>query len=286
MITTRIFTAYESFSACSLLTGLFLSSLSIFKTKRTYNAPRDDPRVIRQRFMGVGLSCILSTIVLYVLFAYKGRKQTLSQLAWLMGLRIDHLLISTICPLILTASLFLGPLVVNGVEGRLPFQRNWTWRGHVQDFAKDLRTWRTYFVGPVVEEWVFRACMIPVMYAGGWSKSGIILITPLLFGAGKFIGCTEGHERPLLEPYKELLSYTTLFGWYTSFLFMRTGHLAGPTVSHVFCNIMGLPDFGAALRPSRYRNVYAASYLLGITGFTYLLFAFTTPSWYGGAYWT
>lgn len=37
--------------------------------------------------------------------------------------------------------------------------------------------------------------------------------------------------------------YTTLFGWYASYLFLKTGHLAPPVLSHSFCNIMGFPDF-------------------------------------------
>jgi hypothetical protein len=37
------------------------------------------------------------------------------------------------------------------------------------------------------------------------------------------------------------LVYTTLFGWYASYLFLRTGSILPPILSHIFCNIMGLP---------------------------------------------
>ena len=39
------------------------------------------------------------------------------------------------------------------------------------------------------------------------------------------------------------MHYTTLFGMYSAFLFLRTGHLAAPVVVHGFCNFMGFPDF-------------------------------------------
>lgn len=37
--------------------------------------------------------------------------------------------------------------------------------------------------------------------------------------------------------------YTTIFGWYASYLFLRTGSLIPPILCHSFCNIMGFPDF-------------------------------------------
>ncbi|TPX41872.1 hypothetical protein SeMB42_g05378 [Synchytrium endobioticum] len=272
--------------------ALFLSSLSVFKTKATYYVSRDDPRVIRQRMVGVASACVLSSLILYMLFAYKGRKQSWPQIAYIMGLRTDRLPISTLYPLFLTATLFLGPLVRNGVDGLLPFQSNGSWRRRAA--LHDLRTWRNYIVGPVVEEWVFRACMIPVMYAGGWSKASIVFITPLLFGAShlhhamefyRMQGRTREAATRALQGALLQFSYTTLFGWYSSFLFLRTGHLAGPTVSHVFCNIMGLPDFRDNIRPSKYRNVYRMAYTMGILGFAYGLVPLTNPSYYGGKYW-
>ncbi|KAH9209838.1 hypothetical protein DL95DRAFT_309108, partial [Leptodontidium sp. 2 PMI_412] len=37
------------------------------------------------------------------------------------------------------------------------------------------------------------------------------------------------------------LSYTTLFGGYVTFLYMRTGSPLGVILVHAFCNWMGLP---------------------------------------------
>ena len=37
------------------------------------------------------------------------------------------------------------------------------------------------------------------------------------------------------------LAYTTLFGWYANFVFVRTGSLMAVVLCHAWCNWMGLP---------------------------------------------
>ena len=50
-------------------------------------------------------------------------------------------------------------------------------------------------------------------------------------------------------------TYTTIFGMYSAFLFIRTGHIAAPVVAHGFCNFMGFPDFNELLNhPPRTRD--------------------------------
>lgn len=36
--------------------------------------------------------------------------------------------------------------------------------------------------------------------------------------------------------------YTSIFGWYASYVFLRTGSIWPPIVCHSFCNMMGVPD--------------------------------------------
>jgi prenyl protein peptidase len=38
-------------------------------------------------------------------------------------------------------------------------------------------------------------------------------------------------------------TYTTLFGWYASYLFVRTGSVWPSILNHSFCNMMGIPSF-------------------------------------------
>ena len=42
-------------------------------------------------------------------------------------------------------------------------------------------------------------------------------------------------------------AYTTLFGWYACFVFVRTGSLPAVVLAHVFCNWMGLPRVWGAV---------------------------------------
>jgi prenyl protein peptidase len=43
-------------------------------------------------------------------------------------------------------------------------------------------------------------------------------------------------------------AYTTLFGAYTSYLFLRTSSKVPPLTAHVFCNTMGFPQLQTEMR--------------------------------------
>ena len=56
-------------------------------------------------------------------------------------------------------------------------------------------------------------------------------------------------EVPDLSPLTVFqFTYTTLFGFHSAFLFLRTGSLLPPIFAHMFCNIMGFPQLQAELR--------------------------------------
>lgn len=75
-------------------------------------------------------------------------------------------------------------------------------------------------------------------------------------------------------------SYTAVFGAYTAFLFIRTGHLIGPVLCHSFCNYMGFPAVCAALEHPQ-RRPLLAGYALGVGLFLLLLQPLTDPRLYG-----
>jgi prenyl protein peptidase len=79
-------------------------------------------------------------------------------------------------------------------------------------------------------------------------------------------------------------AYTTLFGWYASYLFLRTGpspllspshtltndctgSIIPPILAHIFCNYMGLPPIAWALSvfPSRRLCTVISSFSLSRT---------------------
>ncbi|XP_042484371.1 CAAX prenyl protease 2-like [Macadamia integrifolia] len=71
------------------------------------------------------------------------------------------------------------------------------------------------------------------------------------------------------------LGYTVIFGFYASFLFMRTGHLLAPIVAHIFCNMMGLPVLSA-----RNKGLTSVAFVAGVAGFLWFLFPATHPDLY------
>ena len=75
-----------------------------------------------------------------------------------------------------------------------------------------------------------------------------ILLTPLYFGIAHihhFYEFTLTNQRTPLGPALAItlfqFSYTVIFGWYASFVFLRTGSLLAVVLCHSFCNWMGLP---------------------------------------------
>jgi prenyl protein peptidase len=59
------------------------------------------------------------------------------------------------------------------------------------------------------------------------------------------------------------LLYTTLFGTYCAYLFLRTGSIFPPISAHAFCNVMGLPELRLEMRmfPSK---KYCKSYYCAV----------------------
>uniref|UniRef100_A0A7I4DJJ6 intramembrane prenyl-peptidase Rce1 n=1 Tax=Physcomitrium patens TaxID=3218 RepID=A0A7I4DJJ6_PHYPA len=213
-----------------------------------------------------------------------------------LGIRRDH--VATLYPLLLTALLYLGPLVMTALntDERLEdeakvemgfiqglFTRT---RDNVISLTTDIFAWRNYIVGPLTEEWVFRACMVPVLLCAGYSQLKVMLLCPLYFGLAHLNHYWEtvypenrNHKiAALITGFR--FAYTTIFGWYAAFLYLRTGHLVAPLVAHIFCNVMGLPAVGDALE-SPYNKVIGLTFLVGLGSFICLLNPATSPALYG-----
>lgn len=82
-------------------------------------------------------------------------------------------------------------------------------------------------------------------------------------------------------------TYTTIFGFYSAYLFVRTGHFVAPFVAHAFCNHMGFPDINDVILHKNYmRYVLIALYVTGLVLWILVLPVATTPSFYANnLYW-
>lgn len=61
------------------------------------------------------------------------------------------------------------------------------------------------------------------------------------------------------------LAYTSLFGFHCAYLLLRTGSLIPPTISHIFCNVMGLPQYGLHVRMFPKRRIGKQSIYLSLS---------------------
>jgi prenyl protein peptidase len=83
-----------------------------------------------------------------------------------------------------------------------------------------------------------------------------IFLSPVIFGLAHF---HHFYEFRVMHPHVPVVTgllrsllqfgYTSLFGAYATFLFLRTGSLLAVFVVHAFCNIMGLPRFWGRVEP-------------------------------------
>uniref|UniRef100_A0A8D3CBH6 CAAX prenyl protease 2 n=1 Tax=Scophthalmus maximus TaxID=52904 RepID=A0A8D3CBH6_SCOMX len=206
----------------------------------------------------------------------------------LMGVRAEGFAPAVTLPLLLTMVAYLGPLVQSAMDAPGGFTAELqsaldvqSWRSCVGDAV-----WlRNQVVAPLTEELVFRGAMLPMLVPCA-GPTGAIFTAPLFFGVGHLHHIIEQRRlhkdsmRVILLVAGMQFLYTTVFGAFTSFLFMRTGHVAGPVLCHSFCNSQGLPDFSSALQHPQ-RSALLFSYLMGALMFLVLLFPLTDPFLYG-----
>ncbi|XP_027887402.1 CAAX prenyl protease 2-like [Xiphophorus couchianus] len=183
---------------------------------------------------------------------------------------------------------YLGPLVQSALDNPDGFSGELhsaldvqSWRMCVQDAA-----WlRNQVVAPVMEELVFRGAMLP-MLVPCTGATAVIFIAPLFFGVAHLHHIIEqlqlgkDNVRAIFLGAGIQFLYTTVFGVFAAFIFLRTGHIVGPVLCHSFCNSQGLPDIGSALS-SPQRSAVLICYLTGVLLFLVMLFPFTDPFLYG-----
>ena len=273
---------------------------------------RDAPSVIRARIRAVTSACIIcSVIVLYIILAlgHTSTLEALHLLGWWPIQPLDILKTQLLCMI-----LFIGPLFEQGVvKGHF-----WSWiKGeHIRETLGSWIGWRNLVAGPVSEELMFRSLVIPLHLLAKMDPTRIVFITPLYFGIAHihhFYEFVLTHpESPVFAALLRSLfqfTYTSLFGFFAAFVFLRTGSLYAAIIAHSFCNWAGLPRFwgrlkveagepigppnkddeiqrqGSSNRKSRKQNlgltwtaIYYALLIAGAVGFYWFLFPLSESS--------
>ncbi|KAK2861133.1 hypothetical protein FQN49_004511 [Arthroderma sp. PD_2] len=231
---------------CSILCTV-LYVVPLYTSKATRPAPtlsRDAPSLIKARIRAVMVSCFCCSLAAFYVIVYSGKHTPAEALKLLGWWPVGFLEIGK--SLLLTALLFMGPLFEMGIaEGRW---RSWV-RG--KNLIHTLQTWvgwRNFVAGPITEEITFRSIIIAIHLMANMTPNQIVFLTPLYFGIAHI---NHFYETKLAQPNIALtpvlirslfqFTYTTIFGWYATFLYLRTGSLLTVILVHAFCNYCGLP---------------------------------------------
>lgn len=107
------------------------------------------------------------------------------------------------------------------------------------------------------EEIIFRSVIISLHLLAKISSARIVFLSPLYFGIAHVHHFYEFRlTHPDTSVSTALLSsvfqfgYTTVFGWWAAFLYLRTGSLLAVILAHSFCNWCGLPRLWGRVEPA------------------------------------
>lgn len=288
---------------CSGLSVLFVGALYLLVPPKVRNLDREDAQQIKWRIFAVTAGCIIATFTYPLLFCdakdsseYTNVSSALTLMGWSFEPRDGAGVLLHAC------SLYLGPILASlfyvrsaqesiVVGGRdisyieaLYFIQIKPVISPFFDPVDESQRWgqiRNLLVAPLAEEIVFRGCMICSLLSAGLKPPAASFVAPMFFGTAHFhhayLKLKQGNRfsQVVLATVFQF-AYTTLFGAYAAYAFIRTGSIVVIFLSHSFCNCMGLPDLGFLhSRGSRlspvypYRYIVMAAYLMGISAFIY-----------------
>lgn len=244
-------------------------------TRPSPTLSRDNPVVIRARIRFVTLSVIICSFsTIYVI--HNCASASLGEVFHLLGWYPVSIL-ELVKVLFLTSLLFAGPLFESGIAES--GWRDWIQGHSLQDSLSSWIGFRNFVAvsplprhppstlapplpadpnsqGPITEEIIFRSLITPLHLLSRLPPTTTIFVTPLYFGIAHIhhyyeYKLTNPREKTLPALLRSLFqfTYTTLFGWYATFVFIRTGSLAAVVIAHSFCNWCGLPRLWGRVEP-------------------------------------
>lgn len=260
-LTPALLTERNAYLICAGFSAGLVGSFYIDPRARPGGLKRltkNDPVVIKARMTAFTFVTLASIATVYYILRgdVKFRKQDLSgqlgllakALGFVVPLNPIGAITTLFLPLLLTASIYAGYVAELYADGTLR---------HFDVVAlqylmplTSLTGFRDVVFSPVVEEVLFRSCMIPLLRLANVPTGEIIFYSPLMFGIAHTHHLyehyvTRGRTRQALGEgvlkYVFKSIYTSLFGWYAAFLFVRTGSVIPCILSHGLCNMLGLP---------------------------------------------
>ncbi|XP_014663824.1 PREDICTED: CAAX prenyl protease 2-like, partial [Priapulus caudatus] len=247
---------------------------------------RDHPETIKRRFISVFVVCCIAPIYLkkLVLPSYPEIFEEHTLWQWL-GVKVNGLAIAILLPCLLTMILFMGPLMLQYLDGLVPL-----YLGHIRVVCCRLTPLQTRLYAAYVAACIATcddgAAPISRGSSSRVSVSPLSAITQLKKLCNRTLAQTFINVHVMFFSVFQF-SYTTIFGTYSAFLFLRTGHLAAPFVAHSFCNHMGFPAFNEVLSHRHPKRTFIAlSYIVGLLLWIYLMWSATDPMWFANDVYT
>ncbi|OAA54396.1 CaaX prenyl proteinase Rce1 [Cordyceps fumosorosea ARSEF 2679] len=217
-------------------------------TRPSPSRSRDDLAAIRARVRAVTLSTVACSVVTLITIYRLDQQHAALYLMGYWPVRLSESAKATL----LTAILFAGPLYES-----LLIDGGWRHLGSgLQHLWRSWPEWRNIVAGPVTEECLFRSAVVPLLVLAKASPVHTIFLSPLVFGVAHM---HHFYEFRLTNPEVPIwvallrtviqLAYTSVFGAYVTFLFLRTGSLLAVVLVHAFCNSLGLPRVWGYMEP-------------------------------------
>ena len=269
----------------ALLLGVLFVASFLVCCRSFAHLPRDAPASVAARLTAVFLVCLLAPAPLLLLLPPQ------PPLLRRMGVALECNGVSSFAgPLVLVGALFAGPLVeaalLGGACRRAPAAAAAAAAAAPSPPAVHLLL-RAYVAAPLFEEWVFRACALPLWLGAGVGAPAAALLSAAVFGGAHAHHYWE--KRRLGAPHAAALAgaavmvaYTSAFGAIEALAFLRWGSFGGVAAAHALANWMGLPPFAFAAggrAPLWRRAAAGCAYAAGVAAFAYLC----TPA--GGRWW-
>mmetsp|Transcript_23499 Transcript_23499/g.32959 ORF Transcript_23499/g.32959 Transcript_23499/m.32959 type:complete len:334 (+) Transcript_23499:261-1262(+) len=255
----------------------FVMSLYVLVPKHIRDLSRDDPRQIKRRMIAVLTVCLVSTLVYPWLFCgdydeiitASADDDGVSALQ-LMGWSFHNMM----GPLLHSMLLYLGPIYTTSCRIYILRQRSRSssffhivYTSIFQPILPSTvdEQWsglRNLVVAPLTEEISFRGCIVPALVTAGMKSTRTTFVSPLFFGTAHFhhaiLKLKEGSSSRKFVFFVTSVqfTYTSLFGSYAAHAFIRTNSIISVSLSHAFCNAMGLPDINLLIQPNPSSPMY------------------------------
>jgi len=266
---------FEALIICFILASFFVVSLYFFDRKKQLILSRDHPEVIKKRFISILIVCVVSPISLGIYYYIRNIFENNSFNFFLktMGITINNAIIGTVMGLLLVLIIYFGPLVVMYMQKELLLQND-----NYKNIQFTLIEIRNVIVGPISEEFIFRSCMVSACYMANFSNAFMIFVLPLFFGiahvhhAYEQYSLHKNEENIIIQIVLSIVlqfSYTNVFGWFSTYLLLRTGNILSSIFAHVLCNIFSFPDVNSLLvAKGKTKVIYIICYFIGLIAFT------------------